>query len=149
MQNAIIRDKEAYVEDSSIWNPKMVEDRFREAILTLNILPSSSAKAYFNFWADIANIDNKKTFLRRKSTKKFTTTEEILKMNQTFEWMKWITPEERKLIWKRAENKHWKLISWELGCDRSTAWRKWVIACTKIATTLNARAVNGLDVATK
>lgn len=65
------------------------------------------------------------------------TAEAIARLEQTFEWMRWITVEERKLIWKRADNKHWKLICWELGCDRTTAWRKWVIACTKIATSLN------------
>jgi hypothetical protein len=31
----------------------------------------------------------------------------------------------------------WKTLCWELGCDRTTAWRKWVIALTKISVRLN------------
>ena len=65
------------------------------------------------------------------------TPDAITRLEQTFDWMQWIEVEERKLIWKRAAKVRWKTICWELGCDRSTAWRKWVIACEKIAARLN------------
>jgi hypothetical protein len=60
-------------------------------------------------------------------------------MEKTFEWMSWIEIEERKLIWKRAAKIGWKTIAWELRCDRTTAWRKWQVACNKIAARLNAK----------
>ena len=46
--------------------------------------------------------------------------------------------EERKLIWLRAARVPWKAITWEFGCDRTTAWRRWTLALTKIAARLNA-----------
>ena len=58
-------------------------------------------------------------------------------LEQTFDWMLWIEVEERKLIWKRAAKVSWKNICYEFGYTRSTAWRKWVNACEKIAIQLN------------
>jgi hypothetical protein len=49
------------------------------------------------------------------------------------------TTAERKLIWSRAARVPWKQISGELGCDRTTAWRRWQLALTKIAARLNAQ----------
>jgi hypothetical protein len=53
--------------------------------------------------------------------------------------MLWITAEERKLIWLRAARVPWKQITWEFGCDRTTVWRRWTLALTKIAARLNAQ----------
>ena len=47
---------------------------------------------------------------------------------------------ERKLIWSRAARVPWKQIGGELGCDRTTAWRRWQLALTKVAARRNARA---------
>ena len=47
--------------------------------------------------------------------------------------------ESRKLVWSRAARVPWKQISGELGCDRTTAWRRWQLALTKIAARLNAQ----------
>ena len=49
----------------------------------------------------------------------------------------WVDVKERRLIWHRAARRRWKTICWELGCDPSTAWRKWNIALAKIAARLN------------
>ena len=65
-------------------------------------------------------------------------TRAITRLEQTFDWMLWITIEERKLIWLRAARVPWKAITWEFGCDRTTAWRHWTLALAKIAARLNA-----------
>ena len=62
----------------------------------------------------------------------------ITRLEQTFDWVLWIETAERKLIWSRAARVPWKQISGELGCDRTTAWRRWQLALTKIAARLNA-----------
>ena len=62
----------------------------------------------------------------------------ITRLEQTFDWVLWIEEAERKLVWSRAARVPWKQISGELGCDRTTAWRRWQLALTKIAARLNA-----------
>jgi hypothetical protein len=63
----------------------------------------------------------------------------ITRLEQTFDWVLWIEEAERKLVWSRAARVPWKQISGELGCDRTTAWRRWQLALTKIAARLNAQ----------
>ena len=59
------------------------------------------------------------------------------RLDKVFEWMTWVTVEERKLIWKRAAKMRWKVICWELGCSEVTANKRWNTALNKIAKKLN------------
>jgi Domain of unknown function (DUF6362) len=47
-------------------------------------------------------------------------------------------PEERRLVWLRAEGLPWKRITGRLGIGRTTAWQRWTIALLKISVRLNA-----------
>ena len=62
----------------------------------------------------------------------------ITRLEHTFDWVLWINEPERRLIWSRAARVPWKQITFELGVDRSIAWRRWQLALTKIAARLNA-----------
>lgn len=64
--------------------------------------------------------------------------EHVRQMQALVDWALWINETERKLIWSRAARVPWRVISGELGCDRTTAWRRWQLALTKIAARLNA-----------
>ncbi len=131
------------------WTVKDVEAHFEEASLTLRRLPAMKQNGYFSVWPDIIYSPNELLFQEKKLKRLLATPEAIARLDQSFEWMNWLEVDERKLIWKRAAKLSWKRICWQLGCDRTTAWRKWVLACTKIATALNARQFKGLRVATK
>jgi hypothetical protein len=131
------------------WTVKTVEAHFEEAIATLKKLPPVRQRGYFNSWPDVIYSPNELLFQEKKAKRILATPEAISRLEKTFEWMSWLEINERKLIWKRAAKLHWKRICWELGCDRTTAWRKWVLACTKISTTLNAKQIKRLRVATK
>ena len=54
--------------------------------------------------------------------------------------MCWLEPDERRLVWLRAEGMPWKRITHRLGIGRTTAWQRWTMALLKIATRLNAAA---------
>lgn len=121
------------------WTVKDVENHFREAILTLKKLPPVKLKGYFSIWPDIIYTPNEMIFQEKKPMRVLATPEAISRLDKTFEWMNWISIEERKLIWKRAAKVGWKTICWELGCSRATVWRRWNIACTKIASRINTK----------
>jgi hypothetical protein len=120
------------------WTVKEVDEYFREAVLTLKMLPPVKQRGYFSVWPDIVYMPNEKIFQEKMPKKILATPDSISRLDKTFEWMAWITVEERKLIWKRASRVRWKTICWELGLSRVTIWKQWQMACTKIATTLNA-----------
>ena len=59
-------------------------------------------------------------------------------MDETLGWLCWLDPEERRLVWLRAEGMPWKWITHRLGIGRTTAWQRWTMALLKISTRLNA-----------
>ena len=66
--------------------------------------------------------------------------EAIDRMDEALRWLMWLEPEERRLVWLRAEGMPWKWITRRLGIGRTTAWQRWTVALHKITSRLNARA---------
>jgi hypothetical protein len=120
------------------WTKKDVEEHFEEAVYTLKKLPDFKVPGYFSTWPEIEYTTQERMKQMKFPAKLHATPEQVTRLEQTFDWMLWITVEERKLIWKRAMRVRWKTICWELGCDRTTAWRKWSIGLEKIASRLSA-----------
>jgi hypothetical protein len=53
-----------------------------------------------------------------------------------FVWLKWLEPEERRLVWLRAERVRWKLICGRFGVGRTKAWEMYRRALAAIAAKL-------------
>jgi len=121
------------------WTAKIVEEYFLEVISTLKKLPPVKQRGYFNSWPDIIYTPNELMFQEKIPKRLKATPEAISRIDKVFNWMIWITVEERKLIWKRARNIRWQSICQEFGYNRITAWRKWNIGLKKIAKMLNNR----------
>ncbi len=120
------------------WTPSLVADQLEEAISTLRRLPPEKVRGYFNVWPPVQHTEMEKLQMEKQPIKLRAQPDAISRLEQTLGWMKWLEVEERKILWKRAANVRWKAICWEFGCDRSTAWRKWVFALTKVSSMLNA-----------
>jgi hypothetical protein len=61
-------------------------------------------------------------------------------MDEALGWLMWLEPEERRLVWLRAEGVPWKRITHWLGIGRTTAWQRWTAALLKRAVRLNTAA---------
>lgn len=120
------------------WTADCVADHFEEAFRTLRKLPPVKAKGYFNTWPDIVRTSREIAAMEPQPMRVWPSAAAITRLEQTSDWVLWIGVEERKLVWSRAARVPWKQISGELGCDRTTAWRRWQLALTKIAARLNA-----------
>lgn len=119
------------------WAAEDVERHFREAILTLKRLPSSMLKGCSSSWPDVLYSGRELAFQEQKPMRLKATPDAISRLEKALEWIMWLEISERRLIWWRAANRPWKVICCELGCSRSTAWRKWYTACSKVARILN------------
>ena len=124
-------------EEDLKWTAKMVEEYFVEVVLTLKKLPPVKQKGYFCLWPNIIYSPNELIFQEKKPMRLLATPQAIARFERTFEWMTWISIEERKLIWRKAANVRWRVICHEFGYNRITAWRKWSFALGKIARKLN------------
>ena len=120
------------------WTGETVADHFEEAARTLRKLPPVRVTGYFNAWPEVLRSAKEIAGMEPEPMRVRPGADAITRLEQTFDWMLWISVEERKLIWLRAARVPWKAITFEFGCDRTTAWRRWTLALTKIASRLNA-----------
>lgn len=121
------------------WTMEDVAARFADAAETGRRLPPVRVQGYFNVWPAFA----------RKEWEGFTdrdyeyrplppTPEAIDRMLEAMRWVQWLEEEQRHLIWMRAKQHEWKDICRRIGCDRTTAWRRWQKALQVVVQHLNA-----------
>lgn len=122
------------------WTLEMVEERLVEAVAVLRRLPSTRVGGYFNTWpkmvvefSDLVGQTPEPMRLPPPSAAA------IDRMEQALEWMKWLEPEDSRLVWMRAERHPWKAICWRFGLSRATVNRKFEYALSLITWRLNGR----------
>ncbi|WP_412057315.1 DUF6362 family protein [Bartonella sp. DGB2] len=120
------------------WNEKLVAGRFEEAMLTLKRLPPVRARGYLEAWPQIVRSREEIADSELEPLRLQATPQAISRMEETSRWVSWLSEAERHLIWQRAARRPWKLICGEMGCDRSTAWRKSQLALAKIVARLES-----------
>ncbi|WP_085442551.1 DUF6362 family protein [Magnetofaba australis] len=123
--------------DREHWTPKQVIDRLEEAAKTLRRLPETGPMGLRASWPEVLHDywdaygwSKAKTRLGPPSP------DAIDRMDECFEWLRWLEPDAAKLVWARACRVNWKIICAKRGEHRSTAWRYWSVAILKIATKL-------------
>ncbi|OSM07615.1 hypothetical protein MAIT1_04404 [Magnetofaba australis IT-1] len=67
------------------------------------------------------------------------TPDAIDRMDECMEWLRWLEPEQMRLVWARAERLQWKRIMAQLGVCRETARQRYLLAVATIAARLNQK----------
>jgi len=68
---------------------------------------------------------------------------QITQAEETLLWLRWLDPDDARLLWLRANRTQWKPICWELGISRATANRRWQYGLAVIVWRLNRKRVPG------
>lgn len=112
-----------------------VEERIREAVRTLRRLPEERVMGFVSLWppirhdaVEILNMEKLPLRLGPPMSDEIDRMEEVL-----FVWLKWLEPEERRLVWLRAEKVRWKVICGRLGVGRTKAWEMYIKGLRKIS----------------
>jgi Domain of unknown function (DUF6362) len=116
------------------WTPGLVAERLAEAADVLARLPDAKMRGLYDLWPKL--VGEPCRHMRPAAA----APEAIDRMDEALGWLMWLEPEERRLVWLRAEGLPWKWITHRLGIGRTTAWQRWTVALLKIATRLNAVA---------
>ena len=116
------------------WTPPLVAERLAEAADVLARLPEERARGFYDLWLRIVRAPC------ARARPAAAAPEAIDRMDEALGWLCWLDPEERRLVWLRAEGMPWKWITHRLGVGRTTAWQRWTMALLKITTRLNAAA---------
>jgi hypothetical protein len=117
------------------WTSVLVAERLAEAADTLARLPEHQASGRYHLWPRIVGAAGADTGLAAAPAP-----EAIDRMDEALGWLMWLEPEERRLVWLRAEGVPWKRISHRLGVGRTTAWQRWTTALLKIVVRLEVAA---------
>jgi hypothetical protein len=116
------------------WSEEAVARRLEEAVDVLARLPEDAARGIYDMWPRIVGAP------WASAGRAAAAPEGIDRMDEALRWLTWLEPEERRLVWLRAEGLPWKWITHRLGIGRTTAWQRWKMALLNIATRLNAAA---------
>ena len=122
------------------WTLEDVAARFAEAAETGRRLPRVRVQGYFNVWPTFAR-DTWEAYPEddRDYRPLPPSPDAIDRMLETMRWVQWLEVEQRHLVWMRARQREWKDICRQVGCDRTTAWRRWQKALQVVAQQLSAK----------
>ncbi len=114
-----------------------VEERLRSAARTLRRLPNVKVQGYFSTWPTIIREPLEILQMEPEPMRITPSMADITEMEEVlFIWLKWLEPEERRLVWLRAERVRWKLICGRFGVGRTKAWEMYRRALAAIAAKL-------------
>jgi Domain of unknown function (DUF6362) len=116
------------------WDQQTVAGRLEEAVDVLARLPDEQVRGLYDLWPKLVGEPC------RPARAAAAAPEAVDRMDEALGWLLWLQPEERRLVWLRAEGVPWKRITHWLGIGRTTAWQRWTTALLKIAVRLNATA---------
>jgi hypothetical protein len=122
-----------------------IEERLEEAAWTLRRLPEKDRpRGYGSAWPPIVR-DAKHAYGYTPAApmRVVPSAAAITRMEECFDWLMLIDPEDARIVWLRADNVRWKQICVRAGCVRSTAWRRWVAALVTISKKLERQAKTG------
>ena len=124
------------------WTIEMVEARLEEAASVMKRLPPVRVPGYFSTWprtlvefADRVGQQPEPMRLPPPSPAAIT------RMEQALDWLRWLEPQDAKLVWARANGARWKNICWTIGLTRSSAHIHWRYALSVIVLRLSKKNI--------
>ncbi len=123
------------------WTRTMVEDRIETAAEVFNALPGVKPQGYFSAWPEYFHTFGDKVTQQPEARRPRPSPRAITEAEATLLWLRWLEPDDARLLWLRANRTQWKPICWELGISRATASRRWEYALSVITWRLNGRKV--------
>ena len=94
------------------WDQEAVAARLEEAVDVLARLPDERVHGHYDLWPKLIGAAG------RQVRPAAAAPEAIDRMDETLGWLMWLEPEERQLLWLRAEGMPWKWITRRLGIGR-------------------------------
>lgn len=123
------------------FTPRDIEDRIEEAALTLRRLPhppGSGPRGFGSSWPDYVQEQRHAYGYHQATMRVVPSARDIERMDVAITWLRLVRdPDDRRILWMRAEGRRWRSVMGAVGCSRATAWRRWTAALLTIAKHLN------------
>ena len=121
--------------------PRDIEDRFEEAAYTLRRLPEKDRpRGYGGSWPPVVQeAKHAYGYTPEAPMRVIPSAAAITRMEECFDWLMLIHPEDARIVWLRADGMRWRQVCIRAGVVRSNAWRRWAAALLTIAKQLNSQ----------
>jgi hypothetical protein len=123
------------------WTRTMVEDRIETAAEVFRALPGVRPQGYSNAWPEYFHSFGDKVGQQPETRRARPGPRAITEAEATLLWLRWLEPQDARLVWLRANRTAWKPICWEFGISRATANRRWEYGLSVITWRLNGKRV--------
>jgi len=123
------------------WTPTMVEDRLESAADVFRSLPAVKPQGYFNAWPEYFHSFADQVGQEPQMRRPRPSPRQITQAGEAMLWLRWLEPEDARLVWVRADGMAWKPICWQFGISRATANRRWQYGIAVIVWRLNGKQV--------
>lgn len=124
-------------------SPRDIEDRMEEAALTLRRLPNppgSGPRGHGSSWPEYVREARHAYGYHEARMRVIPSAREIERMDEAIGWLILIPdPDDRRIVWLRADGWRWRAICNRVGVTRSTAWRRWAASFFVICKALNQK----------
>ena len=120
--------------------PREIEDRFEEAAYTLRRLPERNRpRGYGSSWPPVVHDAMQAYGYTPEAPMRIVpSAAAITRMEECFDWLLILDPEDARIVWLRAEGVRWRQVCYRAGIVRTTAWRRWAASLLTIAKHLKA-----------
>lgn len=124
------------------WSREQVEERLAEAADVLKRLPEERVPGYFSTWPEVfRDWGDLVGQTPQAMSMPPPSPQAISRMEATLNWLRWLEPDDARLVWARGEGCPWKAICWRFGISRATAHRRWEYGLSIITWKLNGQSV--------
>ena len=108
--------------------------RYREAWLVARQVPSGIHLRHAAFWPEV-NPNRWEVYQSegRVVRRPLPSDDAVDRMVECMRWLRWISREERDLVWLRASGLPWRVIAEDMGVNRKTPYAHWSKAMSKIS----------------
>ncbi|WP_066017908.1 response regulator transcription factor [Endozoicomonas sp.] len=110
-----------------------LRDRYREAWLVARRVPSGINLGHASYWPEF-NPNRWEVYHSEDARIKPAppSADAVDRMVECMRWLRWLSEEERELLWLRASGMSWRSIAEEMGLNRKTPFARWSRAMSKI-----------------
>ncbi|KZL25634.1 DUF6362 family protein [Pseudovibrio sp. WM33] len=120
-----------------------IVDRLELAASTLRRLPNpprSTPRRDGNTWPQVIHDVHEAYGYNKPQLRAVPSARDIALMEEAIDWLRYVPePDDRKILWMRAEGFRWRPICIQVGLARSTAHRRAVAAVLAIQRAINKR----------
>ena len=121
------------------WTTTQVQDRLELAAGVMRQLPGVKPQGYFNAWPDYIHSFADKVGQEAQPMRPRPGARQITEAEEALLWLRWLEPEDARLVWLRVNGKPWKGICWEFGLSRTSATKRCQYGLALITWRLNGR----------